>query len=478
MKKSRVGDASGEFENAAFGDVRLTRRLMRIADGCAARAASGFPEIAGSDGELEGVYRFLGNERVTPARIFAPHFAAAAKRAGTTPVVVAHDTTELSFGGAQRREGLGRVGQSKGAQGFFAHFAVAFSGDGSRRPLGVLGLKPIVRDWRVSRVPKGQRDNDPDNSESIKWTELAIGLRDALPQAVHVMDREADSFTIMSRLIDADVRFVIRLCRDRTLGGGEKMFEAAGRGEIFVTRSVPISRRKPHRSKAGRKINPPRAERTAKLQIRASTLALPRPKRQRYVDFPPTIIVNVVVVEEVETPVGETPVSWFLMTTDPIDTTAQVEEIVDAYRVRWGIEEFFKALKTGCSIEKRQLESLRTLVNALAVFSVIAWRMLLLRWVARATPDAPASDALTSRQVRLLDALGRMPEAASRLKLKPLPSKPTAHDVLLAVASIGGHIKNNGDPGWMVIGRGYESLLLVELGWRAHDRESQSSGEM
>ena len=48
-----------------------------------------------------------------------------------------------------------------------------------------------------------------------------------------------------------------------------------------------------------------------------------------------------------------------------------------------------------------------------------------------------------------------------------MPANPTARDALLAVARIGGHIKNNGDPGWQVLGRGYDSLLLMELGWRA-----------
>lgn len=470
MTSSSVPDASAEFASADLGDDRLTRRLMRIADTAAAAPSAGFPEMTRSDGELEGVYRFLRNERVTPQKIFAPHIAATQDRAGDQPVIIAHDTTEFSFGGAVRREGLGRVGMSHGAQGFLAHFALAIAADGSRTILGVAGLKTLVRKWEVSRVPKSQRDHDPDQSESRKWTELAREVSKAFPRAIHVMDREADSFTVLARLVEARARFVIRLCRDKNLEeAGEKLFAAAARGDVYATRSVPLSRRKRHRSQRNRELYPQRAERIAKLQIRAASLTIPRPNRRRYATgFPPTIAVNVVTVQEIETAAGEEPVCWKLATTDPIDTPAQVEAIVDAYRARWRIEEFFKALKTGCAFEKRQLESFRTIVNALAVFSIVAWRLLLLRSVASASPEGPAADALTDEQVRVLQTLSTM--QAPGLPRVEMPANATAHEALLAVAALGGHIKNNGSPGWLVLGRGYDALLLVQLGWQARER--------
>ncbi len=50
-----------------------------------------------------------------------------------------------------------------------------------------------------------------------------------------------------------------------------------------------------------------------------------------------------------------------------------------------------------------------------------------------------------------------------------VPDAATASDVLAAIAELGGHVKNNGPPGWQVIGRGYDALLLLELGWRARE---------
>ena len=98
------------------------------------------------------------------------------------------------------------------------------------------------------------------------------------------------------------------------------------------------------------------------------------------------------------------------------------------YRTRWLTEEFFKCLKTGCAYEKRQLESLDTLLVALALLAPIAWQLLLLRHLARALPDAPARVALTARQIRVLRAVGGT-----------LPQRPTTRDALRAVARLGGH---------------------------------------
>jgi Transposase DNA-binding/Transposase DDE domain len=468
MTRSQIPAASSEFAQAEFGDERLTRRLMRIADAAAAAPSAGFPTMTQSDGELEGVYRFLGNSRVTPRSILAPHIAAARARAGSAPVVVAHDTTELGFGGLTHREGLGLIGTANTRQGFFAHFALAVTADESRTALGVVGLKTFIRDHKRGSIPKHERDLDPGSSESRKWTDVALEAHEALPDAIHVMDREADSFTVLARLVEAGARFVIRLCRDKRVeDSADLLFRTAElRGELRVTRSVPLSGRKPHPSTKHRKQHPPRSERTAKFEIRSAALTIPRPKRQRYATgYPLHLRVNVLTVQEVDAPAGEEPICWRLVTTEPIATPEQVEAIVDAYRARWRIEEFFKALKTGCAFEKRQLESLRTLVNALAMFSVIAWRLLLLRSIARAAPDCPAEHVLTREQVDLLQRIATMRDPA--LPQIRMPRHATANDALLAVARLGGHIKNNGPPGWVVLGRGYDKLLLLVLGFRA-----------
>ena len=165
-------------------------------------------------------------------------------------------------------------------------------------------------------------------------------------------------------------------------------------------------------------------------------------------------------VREVNPPEGEPPVIWRLTTSEPIKTAEDVAAVIDIYRYRWLIEEYFKALKTGCNFEKLQLETGIALVRALAIYASVAWRLLLIRWMDRNQPDAPASAALSPSQ---LSVLGSVRAKAG----KPLPANPTAHDALLAVAALGAHLKRNGAPGWHVLGRGFEKLLSLEQGWLA-----------
>ena len=160
-------------------------------------------------------------------------------------------------------------------------------------------------------------------------------------------------------------------------------------------------------------------------------------------------------VRDIEAPKGQEPIEWILLTTLPVDTVSQVELVIDCYRRRWLIEEFFKVIKTGCAYESRQLESKHALLNALALFIPIAWRWLTLRYLAREAPDTEGTAVLSERQIRILLARGRL----------PLTKKPSIRERLLAVAGEGGHIKNNGDPGWQVLARGYEKLLYIELGF-------------
>ena len=170
--------------------------------------------------------------------------------------------------------------------------------------------------------------------------------------------------------------------------------------------------------------------------------------------MPETVRLNVVRVHTKSAGQGVDPVEWRLVTSEPIDTAEDVAAIVDGYRARWLIEEYFRALKQGCAYERRQLESKHALLNALAVFTPIAWQLLALRQLSRDRAQLPADAILSPLKLTLLQ---RHPD----VRLRP---NATIRDAMLAVAALGGHIKNNGEPGWQVLGRGYEDLLLLERG--------------
>jgi hypothetical protein len=355
----------------------------------------------------------------------------------------------------------------RGGQGFLGHFALALECNGERRlPLGVVGCSTQFRDAPPKRSRNEQKAASARKAkaerESARWGKLVEATSTRLGSAVspiHVMDREADDYALMAELLANGRRFVIRSESDRRLrDDGEtksprlRATLKAVEGSLF--RTVPLSVRVPQNSTVAR-IHPARLRREATLHFRAMPVVLRCPDQ---VTGPEGLLVNVVEIFEPSPPPGEAPIQWLLLTNEPIATEKDIGLIVDFYRARWVIEEFFKALKTGCSYEKRQLESAHALLNTLALLCPVAWRLLLLRGLAREHSELPASRVFEPDEIALLTAISR------RVKLAPNPS---VEQMLLAIAGLGGHLQNNGPPGWQVIGRGYEKFSAAYVGWRA-----------
>ena len=449
-------DIRGEVAAAELGDKRLSGRLVRLAEQLAKAPDQSFPKAAGSDAALEATYRFFGNETVTPAAILQPHVAATVGRcAAAAAVIVAHDSTELRF--STEREGVGRVAGDE-THGFLGHFALAVAAK-DRAPLGVLGMEPLFRE-RGKRTGR-QRGHQPlEEKESRRWLELVQRVDKAVSSVastVHVMDREADAYELLAGFCEGKHRFIVRLQFDRaadtTIGRG-RISDVMKRSRTLLTREVNLSARVPKREppRCAQK-HPYRSARSAKLSVSASSVTIRRPAHLGS-PVPKTLRLNVVRVHEKNVRTGIDPVEWRLITSEPIDGADDVAAIVDGYRARWLIEEYFRALKQGCAYEKRQLESKHALLNALAVFTPIAWQLLALRQLSRDGAELPADRVLSPLKLTML-------QRHRDVRLRP---NATIREAMLAIAALGGHIKNNGDPGWLVLGRGYEDLLLLERG--------------
>jgi len=447
-----VGSVAEEFVGAKLGDARLSRRLVAIGEKLATAPAQTFPKLMVTDAEQEAFYRFLRNEKVTLERLLQPHAAATVQRAAKRGVVlVLHDTTEFSFKGEVPRGELTEL--RSGTYGFAAHASLVVGADGSRDALGVAAL--TIHD--TAQVDRN------------RWLQQALEVDAALTNAdcaaIHVMDREADVYSLLATAIECEARFVVRALHDRLLAEVDEqertLLLQLEHAEDVAVREVALSRRSAKGMGAlpdQQKRHPPRNCRLAKLAFRATAVTLPRPRRQSK-ELAETVRVNVVHVREIDVPADVHPVEWTLITTEPISNREEILAVVDAYRTRWVIEEYFKALKTGCAYESRQLESLSTLTVALGLFAPIAWRLLLLRNLSR-TDDVPAHAVITDVQLAVLIALCAQHRHT-------IPSEPTSRDVMLAVARLGGHIKNNGEPGWQVLWRGYQDLIAAEAGYRA-----------
>jgi hypothetical protein len=454
MEKGAIlGDLREEMDGAEIADWRLRERLVSLSEALDEAPGASLPKATRTTAAREAAYRFLGNRKVSLSGILAGHVAATVRRCREAEnVYVVSDTTEFSFAGEERGKALGRL--EKKSRGFLGHFALAVTGEANAPvPLGILGLEVLVRDDEKKEPQNVYQRKKDTTRESLRWGRMVETTSEALDDisAIHVMDSEADIYELLTDMMRGGRRFIIRSGQDRLVEEG-RLGETVQNGAVLLSREVRLSRRPPVNKQTSRR-NPPRQGRQAELTISSTRVSLRRPKTCGS-EYPSSLDVNVVRVFEAAPPEGDKPVEWILFTSEPVTSAFDVATVVDGYRRRWIIEEYFKAIKTGCKYEARELESLRTLTNLLAIVAVIAWRLLLLRSLHRSRPDEPATAVADPL---LLDAL------AARLKdirePKPLPSAPTVSDLMNGIARLGGHITSNGPPGWQVLWRGYQDLL-------------------
>jgi hypothetical protein len=454
-----------EFEGVDLGDERLERRARAIVKELAQAPGDSFPQQMRSVAEREALYRFFANVSVTTERLLEGHVRATHERMGGRPVVrVVHDTTAFRFAGD--RDGLGVIRGD--VMGFYAHVALALAADETREPLGVLAVRSFIhadaiknRGLTMAERKKLSKSKPRAEKESSRWENQAVAVAHAIPsssRAIHLMDQEADDHTLFAELLRSKIDFIVRVAPQRktTTGNlGARDLLASQPASVF--RKVHVSERPYENRRLTRR--GARTERDAQLFLRWGSCAIASVGQK--------LCLNAVHVFEKTPPKSEAPVEWMLFTTEKVDTVEDAIAIVDHYRARWVVEEYFKALKTGCSFEKRQLTSLDALTKALALFVPIAWQLLTLRHLGRQSPSIPGNAVFTAERLLLLRTLLQPHRVA-------LPKQPTVADIMTGVAALGGHIRNNGDPGWLVLGRGLTRFLEAEIVWNAARKYDQS----
>lgn len=488
-----------EVENAPLGDKRRQERYRHILEKLIAKPDAAIPVALDQEADQEAYYRLMRNKAVDHAKLLAPHLQATRERCeGLDAVLVVHDTTEFAFDihDEPAREDLARLSTNR--QGFHWHASLALSADGLLAPMGLVASQPYVhasqlkegapteepKDAKKNAKKDAKKDAQKDvpltpkeqqawafwkdqggilDNEQSRWltaVERADKSLKHVPRVIHVMDRESDDYCTIFPMVVAGYGFVVRVSADRMVQQGPDPSDAMPLEDHLaklpwcaMRREVDLSARS---ARAASKTHPERQARTTELSLRACAASFRRPTGLPVDMAPDTIDVHVLEVREENPEEGEAPVVWYLTTDQPIDTPEDCWRVVDHYRARWMVEEYFKALKTGTAYTALQHRQARTLLAALAPKAIVAWHLLVMRHLARAMPDAPAEVVVNPVQLAIL----------RHRRPKLIRDNPTVADVLAAVASIGGHIKNNGPAGWLVLGRGYQQLLELEQGFR------------
>lgn len=452
-----------EVASADLGDKRLNKRLSLIIERSETHPNLSIPAAMHSRAEMEAAYRFFANENVTPEKILASHYSMTKQRIAEHSVcILVQDTTELDLTRPnQQVKGAGPM--SSNAQfGAFVHPLMAFTTDGV--PLGFVWQKNWARDAIATDVPvetkqKKRKETPIEEKESIRWIE---GLRAArkvaeqcsATQCVLTCDSESDIYELFAEPLATNhgraLEILVRGCQDRsTTENGQKILDLVRATDCRYTAIVDVSSRKAKTKVETRKRQSDRPARTAEVAVRSCQVTLrPPPRHDRKL---PPVTVNVVLVEEASPPAGQVPIQWLLITTLPIETDEQVRAIVEYYCIRWGIEVFFKTFKSGCRVEERQFEYLNRELNAIAVYMIVAWRVMLACRLGRMCPDLDCEVMFETSEWQSVYMI---------VKKQDPPSKPPRlNEIVRMIASLGGYVpRSKTEPGTQTLWIGLQRM--------------------
>ena len=387
-----------EMETANLNDKRLNKRLIGVLSDLAERPTASIPAACGGYAETTGAYRLFDNPKVTYEKVLQPHVDSTWKRMAEHEVVLlVQDTTEADVTRPEQQVvGAGPM-DSLSRRGAYVHLMEAFTVDGT--PLGAVWADIWTRDDKYfSKSQKEKRKRRKalpiEKKESFRWLQ---GLRQArevaqqLPevQVVCVGDSEADIYHLFAEPRgEQPVHWLIRACQERSVenaGESRVIRDGVMASPVLFRKEISVRGRRTKTACETRARRGARESRTAEMEVRAARITICPPAAS---DRPlPPVTVNVVVVREAHPPKGEEAVEWILLTTLPIDTVEEVQQIIQYYCVRWMIEVFFRTLKSGCRIEKRRFEHMDRLLPCMAVYLIVAWRTLMVCRLGKSCPD-------------------------------------------------------------------------------------------
>jgi hypothetical protein len=448
--------AETEWSGVDLGDSRLTKRLIEFGRSRFNRPTTNIPQSCGSQAATKGAYRLLSHPNAELDVLLSEHKEATLARAAERPVVLAiQDTTSLNYTSHSTTEGLGPIASTgaESTKGFEVHSL--FLCDPTGIPLGLLDVNAWARDPETYGKKTKRWKLKTEEKESQKWLRGYEAANVAAQRATNakfvvIGDREADMFDLFRDAVNGKAELLVRAVHGRRLklpDSEEKayLWDTVRQDPIVGVMHVLVPRRGS------------RQERTAVLELRSKEVSIAYPRRIS--DSRPGVTLWAIAASEV-LPEGSDaePLEWLLLTTLPAKTTAEVEEKVRWYARRWLIEVFHRTLKSGCNIENRQSTSAKSLLAALAIDVVIAWRVMYLVKIGREMPDIPCSIFFEEEEWKALCCFTQ--------KTRTPPEKPpTLREASRMVAQLGGFLgrKSDGDPGAETIWRGLERLSDITV---------------
>lgn len=405
---------------------------------------------------IVGFGRFLANPRVTIEALIAGWGEMTAQACAGRHVLAIQDTSDINFTTTPaNRRGLGEVGKGTG-RGVLLHAMLAMDAEDG----GILGLVSGEIWTREGRIAVPHHLRPLSEKESQRWLNTAEAAKSVLADAAmvtEISDRESDIYAKWARVPAPGFHILTRAMHDRALADGSKLSTAPlhPAGELTVKLRA----------------RPGRPERTAQLVAGFAQVTMTRPIKTLERDLPETVTVSLVVVREVDPPADAEPVEWRLLTTHRVEDAAMAWRIVDWYRQRWTIEQFFRTLKQqGLQLEDSQIETAERLIKLTAIAARAACIIMQLVQARDGQSRQNAHIAFTPVEIDALEALGPTLEGNTALQKNPHPTRSLAWAAWI-IAKLGGWdgYPKSKPPGPITIRHGLQYFQSLAHGWKLRD---------
>lgn len=444
-----------ELSGVDLGDKRLEARCVRIVESLAAQPTASVPEACGSWAATKATYRFWDSRAVSAEAIRAGHRQVVVERiAEQSTVLLIQDTTDLNYTHHPGTKGLGYLDVPT-QRGLKVHSTLAATVEGV--PLGLVHQEVWTRDPAQLGISNRRSQRETKEKESQRWLTALAASQEAIPadvSTVTVADREADIYDFLAAPRRPGAHLLIRGAHNRLVSHEARyLWKAIRQSPIRGECTIELQRKED------------RPARWAALTVRYQTLEVQPPRNRAGRRLLQPVPVQAILVEEENPPVGEEAVCWLLLTTLPVTDLADAMRAVHWYSLRWLVERYNFALKSGCRVEQLQLETADRLQRALATYAIVAWRLLWLTYEARQRPEIPCDVVLQTHEWQALYcAIHKTPE--------PPATPPTLREATLWIARLGGFLgrRHDGHPGVRTIWRGLRRLSDIASTWELAHR--------
>jgi len=199
-----------------------------------------------------------------------------------------------------------------------------------------------------------------------------------------------------------------------------------------------------------------RMERKAIVTIRYGQVKIMSPHGNKQ----ESMSINALMIMEENPPIGEKGIEWTLLTTLPICHYEDVLTYIRWYTYRWLIERYHYVLKSGCGVEKLQLETAERIKKALATYAIVAGRLLWLLYESRNHPDMSSELVFSQDEWQSLSCYVHK-------KSSPPHVAPPIKTVIIWIAKLGGFLgrKKDGEPGIKCLWKGLRRLFDIAQSW-------------